>query len=67
MIANTDYVGIAAVIASLGTAVPAIIAALYSRRVHQQVSTNGDPREIGQIATDLAKMTPGAEAPDHVG
>lgn len=58
-----DYVGFSTLIVAVGTAAAAIIGAVLTGRVHGQVSTNGDPRTLGQIASDVAKNTPGAEAP----
>lgn len=67
MLGDVDYVGISVLVSSICAGVAAIISAVLSGKVHTQVSTNGDPRTLGQIASDVAKVTPGAEAPhgDH--
>ena len=64
MILGDDY-GLAAVLAALAGLLGTVfsgIAAVYSARVHKQVSTNGDPRDIGEIASDVAKAVAPAQA-----
>lgn len=60
MLATQDWAGIAAVIAAIGASTSAVIAAIANVRVghvRDQVSTNGDPRTLGQIAQDVAGAT----------
>lgn len=68
MVAVVDYAGIAAVIVATGSAVASVIAAILTSQVKGKVSTNGDPRELGQIVTDVAHKVGasrrGGEQPD---
>jgi hypothetical protein len=60
MLATTDYAGIAAVIAAVFAGVASLMGAWNARTVHgirEQVSTNGDPRTLGQIAQDVSAAT----------
>lgn len=52
-----DYYGISVIIAAVFSGLAALIAAWGARtgsNTNKQVSTNGDPRTLGQIATDTA-------------
>jgi hypothetical protein len=62
-----DWVGIAAVITASGSAVAAVIAALFARSTHGQVTTSNDPRTIGQIVSDVAATVAPPAPPDHAG
>jgi hypothetical protein len=62
-----DYTGLSTLVVAIGTAAAAIIAAVYAGKTHRQVSTNGDPRTLGQIASDVAAEVAPAKPPDHAG
>jgi hypothetical protein len=58
MIGATDWPGVAAVVAAVFAGIASVIGAWNARsssQIKTSISTNGDPREIGQIATDLAR------------
>lgn len=58
-----DYIGIATIITAVFAGIAAVISALNNRKVNDvqnKIATNGDTREIGQIASDVAKQV----APD---
>lgn len=66
-----NYEGFATVVAAVGAAAATVISAFNHKgvnEVNRKVDTNGDPREIGQIASDMAKtVSPSPEpatAPD---
>lgn len=65
----TDWYGISAVIAAVGAAASTIIGALNHRtvsNVDRKTDTNGDPRDLGQIASDVAKkIAPPTGPPAH--
>jgi hypothetical protein len=59
MIGQTDWAGVAAVIAAVFAGIASLIGAWNARtvtKVKAQVDTNGDPRTIGQIASDVAQQ-----------
>lgn len=52
-----DYTGVAQIITAIFAGIAAVVGALAARaatHTSNQVSTNGDPRTLGQIATDVA-------------
>ena len=56
--ATTDWYGIAAVIAAVGAAASTVIGAFNHRtvsNVDRKTDTSGDPRNLGQIVSDVAK------------
>jgi hypothetical protein len=71
MLAVVDWFGISACISAFTAGVAAILSALNHRTVSnidRKTDTNGDPRSLGQIASDVAKEvappdTPPAPAP----
>lgn len=63
---GVDYVGVATVITACGSAVAAVIAAVMSNKTAQHVKTrNGDPRTLGEIATDVASAVNAEPPPDE--
>ena len=57
MLGQTDWAGIAAVIAAVFSGVATVIGAMNHRRVSDvqtKLDTNGDPRTVAQIVTDIA-------------
>jgi hypothetical protein len=66
-VTGVDWVGIAAVITASGSAVAAVVAAVFARSTHGQVSTSGDPRTIGQIVSDVGATVAPPAPPDHAG
>ena len=55
----TDYTGVAQIITAIFAGIAAVVGALAARaatHASNQVSTNGDPRTLGQIATDVANQ-----------
>lgn len=60
MLAQTDMVGLAAVIAAVFSGIAAVLGAWNHRAVRDvraQVDTNGDPRTMGDMMTDVARQT----------
>lgn len=54
MIGTTDWTGIAAVIAALGSALAAVVAALLSARNGGKLATPPNTPTIGQLAANVA-------------
>jgi hypothetical protein len=60
---GVDYYGISVIVAAVFAGIASVIGAWNARSASQiktSIGTNGDSRELGQIATDVAK----AVAPD---
>lgn len=74
MIGDVDVNGIAVLVAAIGTALAAVLGAVFAglaalkgnknanaiEAVHEAVRTNGDSRSLGEIASDVGR----AVAPD---
>lgn len=59
MLAFTDLAGWAAIISAVFAGVASVIGTWNQRTVraiNRKVDTNGDPRELGQLASDVAKV-----------
>ena len=69
MIADFDWVGLAAVISAVFAGLATLIGSLNHRTVSnidRKTDTNGDPRELGQIATDIAKNVAPSDDNPHL-
>lgn len=63
---GVDYSGIGILISAVFAGLAGLIAAWNQRTVrdiHTKIDTNGDTRNLGEIATDIAK-TVGSPVPD---
>lgn len=61
MLGATDYPGIAAVVAAVFAGLASLIGAFNARtvrNVRDQVSTNGDPRTLGEMVQQSAPPAP---------
>ena len=56
---GTDYQGVAIIISAIFAGIASVVAAVGARtgaHIKRSIGTNGDSREICQIASDVAKV-----------